>query len=103
MLLLKLIYLLAYTQDNLLCLVHVSASPFFMVRISKAGREWFIPAANRQREAREAEWVKISAAFKHQILLVSLSQTQPYLNSAAWVTPKSYHCTNAIMIVHQLL
>lgn len=87
----------------LLLSVHGSAFHFLMVRISEAGKEWFIPAINRQRETREAEWVKISAGFKHQIFLVSLSQMQPYLNSAAWVTPKSYHCTNAIMIVHQLL
>jgi len=74
-----------------------------MVGIVEAGKEWFIPATDRQRETGEAEWGKIRAGFKHQIFLVSLPQMQPYLNSAAWVTPKSYHCTNAIMIVHQLL
>lgn len=74
-----------------------------MVRIGEAGKELFILGSNRQRETREAERVKISAGFKHQIFLVSLSQIQPYLNSAAWVTPKSCLCTNAIMIVHHLL
>lgn len=53
---------------------------FFMVRISEAGKEWFIPATNRWRESREAEWLKISAGFRNQLFLVSLSQTQPYLN-----------------------
>lgn len=87
----------------LLFLAHGSTFHVLMVRLGEAEKEWFIPVTNRQRETREAEWVKISAGFKHQIFLISLSQMQPYLNSAAWVTPKSYHCTNVIMIVHQLL
>lgn len=73
-----------------------------MVRIGEAGKDWFILSLT-DRETKEAEGVKISAGFKHQVFLVSLSQMQPYLNSAAWVTPKRYHCTNAIMVVPQLL
>lgn len=82
MLLLKFLYLLTHAQDNLLYLVHVSAFPFFMVRISEAGKEGFVPATNRWRESREAEWIKsvlasnvgfsLSVCHKHNCVQIQL-------------------------------
>lgn len=84
-------------------IVRESALIFPFVRIGGAGSKWFIHVTNR-RETREAAWVDVNAGFKYQIFPVSLCHnTTTPLNSAAWVTPESCHCANAISIVYQLL